>query len=104
MNCFNVRELQSLVRKRFFMETINPNIFNNDLNKTLVGLKYKTNSLALNKSNSYLNNKFGINYNVSKSYNLDEYNSNYKIPYGYLKFKNNFSYVDLDFLSMGFSR
>jgi heme/copper-type cytochrome/quinol oxidase subunit 1 len=65
MNCFNVKELQSLVRKRFFFELINSNDYRLNLNKSLIGLKYQTNTQLLNKSNSYIITQFGLNYNLN---------------------------------------
>ena len=63
MNCFNVRELQSLVRKRFFFELSNQKTYNETLSKTLIGSKYKTTNL--NKSNSSLNYSLGLDINDS---------------------------------------
>lgn len=74
MNCFNVRELQSLVRKRFFMETLNTNFVTNNLNNSMISLKYKTNNINLNKNNSFINNNFGISNVVNKKININNLN------------------------------
>jgi heme/copper-type cytochrome/quinol oxidase subunit 1 len=38
MNCFNVKELQSVVRKRFFFELFDNNVYNENLNNTLISI------------------------------------------------------------------
>jgi hypothetical protein len=43
MNCFNIREAQSLLRKRFFIDLINTHEQKLFLNKTMLGLKFKLN-------------------------------------------------------------
>lgn len=54
MNCYNVKELQSIVRKRFFFELFDNNVYNENLNNTLVSLKKKiNNSNSLNKLQTY---------------------------------------------------
>lgn len=70
MNCFNVKELQSVVRKRFFFELFDNNVYNDNLNNTLLSLKKKINNLnSLNKAQSYnvesyfnKNNNFFLNF------------------------------------------
>ncbi len=39
MNCFNIKELQSIVRRKFFFELMDENIYNEQLSNTLIGLK-----------------------------------------------------------------
>lgn len=74
MNCFNVRELQSLVRKRFFLETLNNNFITTNLNNSMIALKYKTNNNNLNHNNLLVNNNFGINQLVNKKININSVN------------------------------
>jgi heme/copper-type cytochrome/quinol oxidase subunit 1 len=57
MNCFNMKELQSLLRKRFFFEILDNKILNTDLNNSLLALKLTLNSET--NSNSMVN--FNLN-------------------------------------------
>jgi hypothetical protein len=50
MNCFNIREAQSLLRKRFFTDLINPHDQRQFLNKTIIGVKHALNTDELNVS------------------------------------------------------
>ena len=50
MNCFNARQLQTLVRKKFFFELNNPKTYNELVSKSLMGLKYQTLNSNLNLS------------------------------------------------------
>jgi len=43
MNCFNIREAQSLLRKRFFTDLINTHEQKLFLDKTMLGLKFRLN-------------------------------------------------------------
>lgn len=47
MNCFNIRELQSVLRKKFFTDLVNTNDHKELLNSTMVGLRFKNNSSTL---------------------------------------------------------
>jgi len=44
MNCFNIRELQSMLKRRFFTDLVSSNDHRELLNKSMLGLRYKTNS------------------------------------------------------------
>jgi len=43
MNCFNIRELQSMLKKRFFTDLVNTNDHRELLNSTMIGLRFKNN-------------------------------------------------------------
>jgi hypothetical protein len=43
INCFNIRELQSLLRRKYFTDLINSNDHRELLGSTMVGLRYKLN-------------------------------------------------------------
>ena len=47
MNCFSVRELQSLVRNRFFYEQTPVTSFHKSMEKTLLSLRYKSSNSTL---------------------------------------------------------
>lgn len=81
MNCFNMRELQSIVRKRFFFELLDNNTYNDNMSNTLLGLKNK--SFHNNNSSFQLNNIENFyfkNYNFNLFNNFTEKN-NYNIYY-----------------------
>jgi hypothetical protein len=46
MNCFNIRELQGILKRRFFTDLINSNDHRDLLNTTMIGLRYKTGALS----------------------------------------------------------
>jgi len=58
MNCFNIRELQSMLKKRFFTDLVNSNDHRELLHSTMVGLRYKNNSNTLIETDifSFYNN------------------------------------------------
>jgi heme/copper-type cytochrome/quinol oxidase subunit 1 len=59
MNCFNIRELQSMLKRRFFVDLVNSTEHHTLLNNTMIGLRYKTNSSNFYESdisNFYNNN------------------------------------------------
>ena len=44
MNCFNIRELQGILKRRFFVDLVNSHDYKDILNTTMLGLKYKMNN------------------------------------------------------------
>lgn len=44
MNCFNIRELQSILKRKFFTDLVNSNDHHTVLANSMVGLRFKTNS------------------------------------------------------------
>jgi len=44
MNCFNIRELQSMLKRRFFTDLVSSNDHREMLNNSMIGLRFKTNS------------------------------------------------------------
>jgi hypothetical protein len=57
MNCFNIREVESLLKRRFFVDLINSKDQHLLLNKTAIGLRYKINN------DSFLSNNLNMVYN-----------------------------------------
>jgi len=45
MNCFNIREIQSILKRRFFVDLVNEHEVNQNLHKSMVGLKYRLNGM-----------------------------------------------------------
>ena len=88
MNCFSIKELQSVLRNKFFKESLNYNLFNNKFNESSTGLKYKLNSLNLSNSNiinnfNLMNGLYKNNFNSNLKYKFN-YNSNFINSYYYL--------------------
>ena len=44
MNCFNIRELQGILKKRFFTDLVNSNDHRELLNNTMINLRFKLNN------------------------------------------------------------
>jgi len=66
MNCFNIREVQSLLKRKFFTDLINTHDYKNLINQSMIGLKYKTTSDSFDRSNTYNFFNFGLE-NISTS-------------------------------------
>ena len=73
MNCFNIRELQVLLRGRFFTDLVNDTAHHNFLDKTMVGLRFKTNNLNTINPNMLLSYQYGLN--TSAFVNQQSFNS-----------------------------
>jgi len=74
MNCFNIRELQVLLRGRFFTDLVNDTAHHNFLDKTMLGLRFKTNNLNTVNPNMLLSYQYGLNTNAFV--NQQSYSSN----------------------------
>ena len=61
MNCFNIRELQSLLRKRFFFELLNENQYNTILNQTALSERFFNNNEYINKNTNLIFAKINKN-------------------------------------------
>ena len=49
MNAFNIRELQGILKRRFFNDLVNTTDYRQLLNQTLIGIRFKNNNnLAIN--------------------------------------------------------
>lgn len=66
MNCFNVREYESLLKRKFFFDLINSTDYRTLANNTSVNLKYKLDSVDVNTHNSTLLANFGLNTNTTQ--------------------------------------
>jgi hypothetical protein len=44
MNCFNIRELQGILKRKFFTDLVNSHDHKKLLDKSMIGLRYKSNS------------------------------------------------------------
>ena len=77
MNCFNIRELQSILKNKFFADLVNSHDHRDLLNQSMIGLRFKQNSsvnLDLDMTSFY---KYGIHTNnLNKYYNFSKETSN----------------------------
>merc|ERR1712078_629840 len=64
MNCFNIRELQGNLKRRFFADLVNVNDHREFLDSTMIGLRFKT------------NNEMNIYHDALSFYNLGTTNQN----------------------------
>lgn len=60
MNCFNIREIQTLLKARFYADLLNESSHHLFLNKTTLGLRFKLQDLNFLNLNSLLDNRYGI--------------------------------------------
>jgi len=67
MNCFNIREVQALLKGRFFNDLVNSNDHHDFLNKTIIGLRFKTNDLNSINPNMLLFYRYGLYNNTTRS-------------------------------------
>ena len=65
MNCFNIRETQALLKRKFFFDLFNNKDHHTLLNKTTINTRFKLNNTNNVDTNFYLFNLYGID-NFSK--------------------------------------
>jgi hypothetical protein len=62
MNCFNIREIQSILKRRFYTDLINTHDHHSFLDKTAMGLRFKTNNINNINSNIFIFYNYGIEF------------------------------------------
>jgi hypothetical protein len=60
MNCFNIREVQSLLKRRFFADLVNTADHKAFLSETMLGVRFKTNDIGAINSHFYLYSNLGL--------------------------------------------
>jgi len=60
MNCFNIREVESLLKGRFFPDLINSQDHHVLMNNSIIGIRFKTNDLDSINHNTLLSNQFAL--------------------------------------------
>jgi hypothetical protein len=70
MNCFNVREYESLLKRKFFYDLLNSSDYRLLINKTSLNLRYKLNETNLNTHSSHLFGLFGLKKNFTLKQNF----------------------------------
>ena len=75
MNCFNIREVESLLKGRFFPDLVNSHDYRTLLHSTILKLRFKTNDLSSINTNLFLFNSSGINsFGSKKTYKYSNLN------------------------------
>ena len=70
MNCFNIRELQGILKRKFFTDLVNSNDHHTLLNKSMINLRFKVNN------DTVLNNDILMFYNYGTTLNSKTKNMN----------------------------
>ena len=78
MNCFNLKEIESLLKKKFFIDLINTNQYSNLINLSMIGIKFKNNNLINIDSNLNLAFLYGITKNKKGKNTSQYFQINYK--------------------------
>jgi hypothetical protein len=73
MNCFNIREIQTLLRARFYADLMGENSANIFLSQTALGLRFKLNEPSFINLNYLILNRYGILNNLTGRF------QNYKV-------------------------
>jgi hypothetical protein len=97
MNCFNIRELQSILKDRFFVDLVSSHDHRDLFSETMLGLRYKSNSE--NNSDLEITNfyNFGLlNTNLNK---IESFSNNASYSN---KSRLELSFLDFKFLSSNF--
>jgi hypothetical protein len=117
MNCFNIRELQGILKRKFFTDLVNSADHREILSSSMIGLRFKTNNnlnldydlLSFFKLGTNNTNKFrGSNYsnlysNTSNKYDYSTYfMSNSNSSYFNLSSSSNFLLVIPQLLNVSF--
>lgn len=102
MNCFNIREIQSILKRRFYTDLINTHDHHSFLDKTAMGLRFKTNSINNTNSNIFIFYNYGIEFspkirsnsyflnNETNSWGVESFKINSTLFY-FLNYFNNFN-------------
>jgi len=74
MNCFNIRELQGILKRKFFPDLINLNDHHNLMETSMIGLRFKYNNNDMVRPEQSLFYNFGTtNTSKQKNYTLENY-------------------------------
>lgn len=62
MNCFNIREVQAILKRKFFTDLINTHDHHALLDKTTMGVRFKTNNINSINSNIFVFYNYGVEF------------------------------------------
>lgn len=63
MNCFNIREIQSILKRKFFTDLINSNDHRDINGRAIIGARFKTFDLTSLDSNVLISFNYGLELN-----------------------------------------
>ena len=90
MNCFNIREIQSILKRKFFTDLINTHEHHSLLDKTAMGLRFKTNNINSINSNVFIFYNYGLEFAPKIRTSFFNSNSDQSLPFF---FSNNNSFL-----------
>jgi hypothetical protein len=79
MNCFNIRELQGILKRKFFPDLVNINDHRNLMETSMLGLRFKINNNDSIRPEQSLFYNFGLT-SISKQKNINFLNYIYSLP------------------------
>lgn len=88
MNCFNIRELQSMLKRRFFTDLVSLNDHHTLLNNTMVGLRFKSNNTNLIDSDILSFYNYGTNFTTKHKSNSFTNNYSTDLLFSTSRYKN----------------
>jgi hypothetical protein len=103
MNCFNIRELQGILKRRFFTDLVNSSDHREILDSSMIGLRFKTNN-TLNTNHDILNfYNFGTTTDLKHRYSAlhNSYDSN-ALSTSSLNYYLNFNFSAINFVNLCF--
>jgi hypothetical protein len=60
MNCFNIRELQSVLKRKFFSDLISSHDYRSLLTQSMIGLRFRLNAEDLSSSDTLIFHNLGL--------------------------------------------
>ena len=105
MNCFNIRELQGILKRRFFNDLVNSNEHHTLLNDTMIGVRFKLNNTQNIEPDIFTFYNFGTtdvskfkSQNLLSSYNLTFFEdklTNYLLQFNFVQYFSLFSFKSI---------
>ena len=82
MNCFNIRELQGILKRKFFTDLVNSSDYREIMDSSMIGLRYKTNNnLNLNHDSLSFYNFGTTTSSKFRTSELTNYYDNYSLSF-----------------------
>jgi hypothetical protein len=97
MNCFNIRELQGILKRRFFPNLINLNEHHQILNSSMINLRYKNHNFNLIEPDQIMFYNFGILSNIKNKnfFFLKKTNTNLSyFNYSFINYFDNITFIN----------
>jgi hypothetical protein len=97
MNCFNIRELQGNLKRKFFSDLVNSNDHREVLNNTMIGLRFKIQDMSSLNPDLFSFYQYGT-HNNSKSRNLI-FTNTYDVNNNFSNISYNLNSINLSIIS-----